>query len=150
MKKSATYQLKKYGRFFAGLLASGWMVAASADSSMHHHGSAVQGTPPRFVASSAKPFAELMNDSMAVMDDGMTQAPMNGDANHDFVTMMIPHHQGAVDMAKALLIYSTDAELRHLAQQIITDQQNEINLMRAWLKRYQKTPVSVPAKTLKE
>jgi uncharacterized protein (DUF305 family) len=77
-----------------------------------------------------------MDDAMAVMGYGMGQAPMNGDADHDFVTMMIPHHQGAVDMAKAVLLYSVDPEMRNLAQGIITEQQNEIKLMQLWLQRH--------------
>ena len=52
----------------------------------HHHGAAA----PTFVASTAKPFAALMADAMAVMEDGMARAPMNGQPEHDFVTMMIP------------------------------------------------------------
>jgi uncharacterized protein (DUF305 family) len=70
---------------------------------------------------------------MAVMDYGMVQAPMNGNANHDFITMMLPHHQGAVDMAKAVLLYTEDPEIRNLALGIITEQQNEIKIMQAWL-----------------
>ncbi len=89
-----------------------------------------------FTVSTEKPFSELMHDSMAIMDQDMREAPMNGDPDHDFVTMMIPHHQGAIDMAKVLLLYGKDPELRNLAQQIITDQQTEINIMRAWLKRH--------------
>lgn len=97
----------------------------------------VQSPPPAFVASTAKPFAALMDDAMAVMEDGMKRAQMNGAAGHDFVSMMIPHHQGAINMAKAVLLYSEDPELRNLAQGIITEQQNEINVMQAWLRRYQ-------------
>lgn len=78
-----------------------------------------------------------MDDAMAVMDDGMKHAPMNGVVEHDFVTMMMPHHQGAIDMAKALLLYTKDPELKNLAQGIITEQQNEIRVMQAWLQRYQ-------------
>lgn len=104
---------------------------------MHHHSASSDQAPPApFVASTAKPFSALMDDAMAVMDDGMQRAPMNGVTEHDFVTMMIPHHQGAVDMAKALLLYNKDPELRNLAQGIITEQQNEIRLMQAWLTRY--------------
>lgn len=77
---------------------------------------------------------------MAAMEDGMRRAPMNGTAEHDFVTMMIPHHQGAIDMAKAVLLYAKDPELINLAQGIITEQQNEIRVMRAWLKRYRSRP----------
>jgi hypothetical protein len=95
------------------------------------------GTPPAgFVASSDKPFAALMDDAMAVMDRGMAAAPMNGDPGHDFVTMMMPHHQGAIDMAKAVLLNTKDPELRNLALGIIAEQQNEINVMRAWLERH--------------
>ncbi len=119
---------------------------------MHHqHGAITAAKAPVFVASTAKPFAALMDDAMAVMDDGMKRAPMNGASDHDFVTMMIPHHQGAVDMAKALLLYTKDPELRNVAQGIITEQQNEIKVMQAWLQRYQAAqakvvPTSIPKK----
>ncbi|MEO6986030.1 MAG: DUF305 domain-containing protein [Paralcaligenes sp.] len=96
--------------------------------------------PPIFIASTAKPFSSLMDDAMAVMDDGMMRAPMNGQANHDFITMMMPHHQGAVDMAKAVLLYTQDPEIRNLALGIITEQQNEINVMQAWLKHHRSEP----------
>lgn len=110
---------------------------AIAQEMQHHHASASGPPPPLFVASTTKSFSALMDDAMAVMDDGMRRAPMNGAAEHDFVTMMIPHHQGAVDMAKALLLYNNDPELKNLAQGIITEQQNEIRLMQAWLARHQ-------------
>ncbi len=93
----------------------------------------VPASPPPFIASTAKPFAELMSDAMAVMDYGMRQAPMNGQNEHDFITMMMPHHQGAVDMARAVLLYTKDPEIRNLALGIITEQQNEIHVMQAWL-----------------
>ena len=92
---------------------------------------------PVFVASTAKPFSALMDDAMAVMDDGMKRAVMNGVSEHDFVTMMIPHHQGAIDMAKALLLTTKDPEMRNVAQGILTEQQNEIKVMQAWLQRHQ-------------
>ncbi len=93
-------------------------------------------TPPVFIASTAKPFSDLMNDAMVVMDDGMQRAPMNGKFDHDFITMMLPHHQGAVDMAKAVLLYTKDPEIRNIALGIITDQQTEIQVMQAWLKTH--------------
>ncbi|RZA25458.1 MAG: DUF305 domain-containing protein [Proteobacteria bacterium] len=115
------------------------LIGASAlgQAMAHHHGQSPAAKPPVFIASTAKPFAALMDDAMAVMDEGMKRAPMNGVSEHDFVTMMIPHHQGAVDMAKALLLYTKDPELRNVAQGIITEQQNEIKVMQAWLQRYQ-------------
>ncbi|WP_322080288.1 DUF305 domain-containing protein [Burkholderia cenocepacia] len=115
-----------------------WLVAAPALAQhAHAHPSATPTqAPPAFVASTAKPFAQLMDDAMAVMDHGMRAAPMNGDPDHDFVTMMIPHHQGAIDMAKAVLLSTQDPELRNLALSIITEQHNEIRLMQAWLARH--------------
>ncbi len=121
------------------------LIGASAlgQAMAHHHGQSPAAKPPVFIASTAKPFAALTDDAMAVMDDGMKRAPMNGVAEHDFVTMMIPHHQGAIDMAKALLLTTKDPELRNVAQGIITEQQNEINIMQAWLQRYQSAHAKV-------
>ena len=128
-----------FSRVAAALTAAIALVGLSShgqDAATHHHGATSGKAPAPFVASTAKPFAQLMDDAMAVMDYGMRAAPMNGEPDHDFVTMMIPHHQGAVDMAKALLLVTRDPELRNLAQGIITEQQNEIRLMQAWLTRH--------------
>ena len=73
---------------------------------------------------------------MAVMDRDMRAAPVNGQPAHDFMAMMIPHHQGAIDMAKSILLNTQDPEVRNLAQGIITEQANEIRLMKAWLARH--------------
>jgi hypothetical protein len=83
-----------------------------------------------------KTFDQLMSEAMSIMHRGMHTAEYTGDADHDFVTMMIPHHQGAIDMAKALLLYGKDPQMRRLAQEIITDQQSEIQLMQLWLKQH--------------
>jgi hypothetical protein len=117
---------------------------AMAQNAHHQHGTSANSPPPVFVASTAKPFSALMGDAMAVMEDGMKRAPMNGAAEHDFLAMMIPHHQGAIDMAKAVLLYSTDPEVRNLAQGIITEQQNEIRVMQAWLQRFEARQSGVP------
>jgi uncharacterized protein (DUF305 family) len=69
--------------------------------------------------------------SMQTMDEGM-KAPMTGEADKDFVMMMIPHHQGAIDMAKVELQYGKDPMLRKLAQDIIVAQEKEIADMKAW------------------
>lgn len=132
------------GRHIAAFVLASFVCASADGQEMHHqHRATMAGKAPVFVASTAKPFATLMDDAMAVMDDGMKRAPMNGVSEHDFVTMMIPHHQGAVDMAKALLLYTKDAELRNLAQGIITEQQNEIKVMQAWVQRYQAAQAKV-------
>lgn len=115
----------------------GAMGIAQGQPAAHQHGQGSAAPPAAFVASSARPYAALAGEAMEIMDKGMRSAPMDGVPDHDFVTMMIPHHQGAIDMAKAILVHSKDPELRNLAQGIITDQQNEINVMQAWLRRYQ-------------
>lgn len=65
----------------------------------------------------------------------MSQAP-SGNDDVDFVKLMIPHHQAAIDMAKAQLLYGKDPQMRRLAQEIITDQQSEIELMQLWLRQH--------------
>jgi uncharacterized protein (DUF305 family) len=89
------------------------------------------GTKP-----SSSKFAHDMDISMKQMDHGMAAAPMNGDVDHDFVVMMIPHHQGAIDMAKGELSYGKDPAMRRLAEEIIADQKSEIDLMNLWLKKH--------------
>ncbi len=80
------------------------------------------------------------------MNEGMSKAPMTADPDRDFVTMMIPHHQGGIDMAKVLLVHGKDPQMRRLAQAIITDQQNEIELMQLWLQRHGSASPPTPAK----
>ena len=90
-------------------------------------GAAAQITPY------AAKFMQVMDASMKQMDRDMAAAPMNGDVDHDFATMMMPHHQGAIDMAKAELRYGKDPVMRRLAQEILVDQQSEIDAMQLWL-----------------
>lgn len=67
----------------------------------------------------------------------MSSVKPSGDSDEDFVALMLPHHQAAIDMAKAELINGKDPQIRRLAQEIITDQQSEIQLMQLWLKQHQ-------------
>lgn len=78
-------------------------------------------------------FMQAMNASMERMDREMAAASMNGNVDHDFATMMMPHHQGAIDMAKAELTYGKDPVMRRLAQEIIVDQESEIDAIQLWL-----------------
>jgi uncharacterized protein (DUF305 family) len=76
-------------------------------------------------------YAEMANVNTR-MHDGMEIAP-SGNIDRDFVRMMIPHHQGAIDMARVLLKYGQDERLKRLAQSIIIEQGQEIIYMRTLL-----------------
>jgi uncharacterized protein (DUF305 family) len=95
-------------------------------------------------AKSATDFIKLMHRSMGNMQKNMELVPMTGDPDRDFAAMMIPHHQGAIDMAKAELLYGQDRMLRRLAQQIIADQQAEIELMKLWIAKHPEARSSNP------
>ena len=75
------------------------------------------------------PFLAENDAAMTKMMDGMTVKP-TGDVDADFAAMMIPHHQGAIDMAQAELRYGRNEQLRRIAQEIIVEQQQEIAAMR--------------------
>jgi uncharacterized protein (DUF305 family) len=83
-----------------------------------------------FVASADD--SAFMAESNAAMARMMTamQIQSSGDADVDFVAMMVPHHQGAIDMAQAELRYGHNEPLRRMAQEMIVTQQQEIAAMR--------------------
>ncbi|HEY6893097.1 MAG TPA: DUF305 domain-containing protein [Rhodanobacteraceae bacterium] len=70
------------------------------------------------------------NDAaMSRMMSGMKVTP-SGDVDRDFIAMMIPHHQGAIDMARAVLEHGRDERLKRIAQEIVVTQQDEIVAMK--------------------
>ena len=104
-------------------------------------------------ASSNDPEWTELNLSMEKMHMAMGAVVRSGNSDVDFVRLMLPHHQAAVDMAKTQLLYGKDPQMRRLAQGIITDQQPEIELMERWLK--QQEPASTkenqtPARTTRK
>ena len=78
-------------------------------------------------------FTALMTQAMERMHKDMSIAP-SGDPDRDFAAMMIPHHQGAVDMAKLELQFGKNPVLRRLAQGIIVEQLQEIEVMKRELR----------------
>ena len=104
----------------------------------HHH---VDSTP--LSQGEAPSFEQMMTESMTRMDRDMSIAH-TGDPDRDFAAMMIPHHQGAIDMAKAELQFGRNPVLRRLAEGIIVEQQQEIELMRRELRRLPPRPHSEP------
>ena len=108
-----------------------------AKSHVKHN--AMKSPAQPFVVSNSIPFADLMDQSEDIMNQGMAQAPMLGNPDHDFASMMIPHHQGAVDMAKVELLYGKDPAMRRLAQEIIVSQGSEIAVMQMSLKQFAET-----------
>jgi uncharacterized protein (DUF305 family) len=74
-------------------------------------------------------FLALNDAAMERMMRGM-KITSSGDVDRDFASLMIPHHQGAIDMAEAELLYGKNAKLRRIAQEIIIGQEQEIAAMR--------------------
>lgn len=74
----------------------------------------------------------FLTDNVAAMSKMMVDMGItpSGDVDRDFVAMMVPHHQGAIDMAQAELRYGRNEQLRRMAQEIIVTQQQEIAAMR--------------------
>ena len=83
------------------------------------------------------PSDKAFMDSMQTMMKDMHTKP-TGDADKDFVNMMLPHHQGAVDMAQVELKYGKDPILHELATSIIAAQEKEIAIMKAWQAKHEK------------
>ena len=84
----------------------------------------------RAVSGSEKVFLDATDAAMNSMMSGMA-IDASGNIDADFAAMMIPHHQGAIDMAKLELRYGRNEQLRRIAQEIIIDQQQEITAMQS-------------------
>jgi len=77
-----------------------------------------------------------LQSNMEKMHMSMASIKPSDDSDADFVKLMIPHHQAAIEMARTQLLFGKDPQMRRLAQEIITDQQSEIELMNLWVKQH--------------
>jgi uncharacterized protein (DUF305 family) len=86
--------------------------------------------------------------AMAAMMKGMMQ-PVTGKADLDFASGMIPHHQGAVDMAEVVLQFGKDAEIKKLAEDVVKAQVGEIAFMKKWLAKTDQNTLPVLPDSMK-
>ena len=97
------------------------------------------GTAAAATQSSAPPQSAATQEysqAMERMHLEMTKMKPTGDATRDFVEMMIPHHQGAIDMARIVLKHTRDKGIRDLAEEIVEKQQEEVEELQSWLSKH--------------
>lgn len=107
----------------------------SHDHHGHGHGTEAKADDHDHAPAAAAPKSEstlAYEAANARMHEGMAAA-LTGDPDVDFMRGMIPHHQGAIDMAEVVLKYGKDPDTRRLAEEIIKAQTSEIAFMKEWL-----------------
>jgi uncharacterized protein (DUF305 family) len=111
----------------AAVLTCAPMLALAETTVDPHAGHSMSGSE----SASTKAYME----TNAAMHEGMA-IDYTGDADVDFILGMIPHHQGAVDMARIVLMHGKDPEVRKLAEAVIAAQEAEIAWMKEWLAKH--------------
>ena len=111
------------------IAASGAAMADDTKGQAHEHSS--------MSSSAQSPGSKALHDSMTKGMQEMQSMSMSGDADRDFATMMIQHHEQAIDMARAQLKYGKDAQVRKKAQEIIAASEKDIADLKAWNGRRQ-------------
>ncbi len=134
-------------RLAVALFATVTVLTACSEKpqSLAEYIAAICATPFRSSSPEEAPFLADIVSAMTKMMIDMGIQP-SGDVDHDFVEMMAPHHQSAIEMAQAVLRYGRNPQLKRLAQEIIVTQQEEIAAMRLALG--QPLPPSKPSPTM--
>lgn len=110
-----------------------YAAAQSENSNMMDKAKSAASTASQALSASSSALDKVNETMMKNMS-----IKMSGNADVDFIKMMLAHHQGAVDMAEVELKYGKDPEARKLAETIIAAQQKEIAQMQDWLKANEK------------
>ena len=138
--------IRHFATLGAVMLATGFVTGAQFPASAQDGSLSVPDicTTTQSAVSEEAPFLTENDAAMKKMMNDMAVKP-TGDVDSDFVAMMVPHHQGAIDMAIAVLRYGRNAQIRRLAQEIIVTQQQEVAAMR--LAVGESLPPSIPSPT---
>ncbi len=115
------------------LMAALAVLPAAAQDTQHQQ----HTTQPQTGGDTMGMHGAAMKTAMEHMQQNMSM-PMSGDPDIDFAQMMIPHHQGAIDMARIELESGKDLQLRQMAQKIIADQEREIAELKDWIAQHGK------------
>jgi uncharacterized protein (DUF305 family) len=119
----------------AALIAA--LAFAAAPALAQHAGHGDHASHSQAAAPAASPSTAAFEAANAKMHEGMA-ITYSGDPDVDFARGMIPHHQGAIDMAKVALAHGKDPQMRKLAQEIVDNQEKEIAVLKDWLAKNDK------------
>jgi uncharacterized protein (DUF305 family) len=126
---------------YAGLLLATAAFPAAAQQDQHEHSGQQQEQQQEAQHGSGAGMMGMHGAAMQTAMQRMQQSMsggMSGDPDIDFARMMIPHHQGAIDMARVQLETGKDPQLRQMAQKIVEDQEREIATLKEWLAKHPK------------